>query len=129
MRWSRRAKRPGCRDPRLMSSPVPDGSFWRGRRVFLTGHTGFVGGWIALWLQQLGAEVFGFALNPPTDPSFFVATRLAERIAGSTIGDVRAHEPVAKAAAEARPSIVLHLAAQPLVRAAFHDPVSTFATN
>jgi CDP-glucose 4,6-dehydratase len=112
-----------------MAHPVPDASFWRGRRVFLTGHTGFVGGWTALWLEHLGAEVFGFALPPPTDPSFFAATRLAEQIAGSTIGDIREREPLAKSAAAARPSIVLHLAAQPLVRAAFHDPVSTFATN
>ena len=112
-----------------MKLPVPDPSFWRGRRVFLTGHTGFVGGWTALWLMQLGAEVFGFALKPPTEPSFFAATKLGERIAGSTIGDVCNREALAKAAAEAKPNIVLHLAAQPLVRAAFHDPVSTFATN
>lgn len=112
-----------------MSHPVPDASFWRGRRVFLTGHTGFVGGWTALWLKQMGAEVHGFALAPASDPSFFAATRLAERIAGSAIGDIREREPLAKAAAAAKPGIVLHLAAQPLVRAAFHDPVSTFATN
>jgi CDP-glucose 4,6-dehydratase len=112
-----------------MSLPVPDASFWRGRRVFLTGHTGFVGGWTALWLKQMGAEVFGFALKPSTEPSFFAATGLAERIAGSQFGDIRELGPLAKSAAEAKPSIVLHLAAQPLVRAAFHDPVATFATN
>jgi CDP-glucose 4,6-dehydratase len=112
-----------------MSIPVPDAAFWRGRRVFLTGHSGFVGGWTALWLEQMGAEVFGFALKPPTDRSFFAATKLAERIASSAIGDICERAPLAKAAAEARPSIVLHLAAQPLVRAAFHDPVGTFAAN
>ena len=112
-----------------MSLPVPDASFWRGRRVFLTGHTGFVGGWTALWLKHLGAEVFGFALPPPSDPSFFNATQLPKQIAGSVIGDIRDREPLAKAAAEAKPNIVLHLAAQPLVRLAFHDPVATFATN
>jgi CDP-glucose 4,6-dehydratase len=112
-----------------MSASVPDASFWRGRRVFLTGHTGFVGGWTALWLKAMGAEVFGFALPPPTEPSFFAATRLSERLAGSTIGDIREAAPLAKAAAAAKPEIVLHLAAQPLVRAAFHDPVATFATN
>jgi CDP-glucose 4,6-dehydratase len=112
-----------------MSLPVPDPAFWRGRRVFLTGHTGFVGGWTALWLQHLGAEVTGFALPPPTDPSFFAATGLGARLAASHLGDIRDREPLAKAAAAARPEIVLHLAAQPLVRAAFHDPLSTFATN
>ena len=112
-----------------MSPPIPDASFWRGRRVFLTGHTGFVGGWTALWLKHMGADVHGFALPAPTDPSFFAATGLAGRIAVSALGDIREREPLAKAAAAARPSIVLHLAAQPLVRAAFHDPVATFATN
>jgi CDP-glucose 4,6-dehydratase len=112
-----------------MSLPVPDASFWRGRRVFMTGHSGFVGGWTALWLTKLGAEVHGFSLQPPTDPSFFAATRLGERIAASTTGDVCDRTSLAKAAAEAKPGIVLHLAAQPLVRAAFHDPVSTFAIN
>jgi CDP-glucose 4,6-dehydratase len=113
----------------VTSHPVPDASFWRGRRVFLTGHSGFVGGWTALWLQKLGAEVHGFSLPPPTDPSFFAATRLAERIAASMAGDVRDREALAQAAAAAKPNIVLHLAAQPLVRAAYHDPVTTFATN
>jgi CDP-glucose 4,6-dehydratase len=112
-----------------MTRPIPDPSFWRGRRVFLTGHTGFVGGWTALWLQKMGAEVHGYALNPPTDPSFFAATKLPGRIAASTIGDIRDRDSLAKATAEAKPGIVLHLAAQPLVRAAFHDPVATFATN
>jgi CDP-glucose 4,6-dehydratase len=111
-----------------MSSPIPDATFWRGRRVLLTGHTGFVGGWTALWLQHLGAHVIGTALAPPTNPSFFVATGLEGRIT-SLIGDIREPGPLAKAAAAAKPSIVLHLAAQPLVRAAFHDPLTTFATN
>jgi len=112
-----------------MSLPVPDAAFWRGRRVFLTGHSGFVGGWAALWLHRMGAEVSGFALPPPTDPSFSAATDLPKRLAAHHVGDIREREPLAKAAAEAKPSIVLHLAAQPLVRAAFHDPIATFATN
>src|SRR5690242_14275301 len=103
--WSRKAKHPGC-DRRVMSLPVPDASFWRGRRVFLTGHSGFVGGWTALWLTKLGAEVHGFSLPAPTDPSFFVATKLDQRIAKSTIGDVRDREPLAKAAADAKPGVV-----------------------
>src|SRR3954468_23616088 len=102
MRWSPRAKPHGCRDQRVMALPVPDASFWRGRRVFLTGHTGFVGGWTALWLQQLGAEVHGFALPPPPEPSFFAATRLDRQLAASTIGDVRERDSLAKAAAAAK---------------------------
>jgi CDP-glucose 4,6-dehydratase len=109
--------------------PIPDAAFWRGRRVFLTGHTGFVGGWTALWLHRLGAVVSGLALPPPGDPSFFAATGLQDRLAGSAIGDIRAREAVVSAAAVAKPEIVLHLAAQPLVRAAYRDPVGTFATN
>jgi CDP-glucose 4,6-dehydratase len=112
-----------------MALPLPDASFWRGRRVLLTGHTGFVGGWTALWLQRLGAEVTGFALLPPTDPSFFAATGLAKNLAASEIGDIRDRDAIAAVAARAKPEIVLHLAAQALVRAAFHDPVGTFAAN
>jgi CDP-glucose 4,6-dehydratase len=112
-----------------MALPVPDAAFWRGRRVFLTGHSGFVGGWTALWLRQMGAEVHGFALPPPTEPSFCAVTDLPKRIAASHTGDIRERAPLAQAAAAAKPSIVLHLAAQPLVRLAFHDPVATFATN
>jgi CDP-glucose 4,6-dehydratase len=110
-------------------SPVPDASFWRGRRVFLTGHTGFVGGWTALWLHRMGAIVTGLALPAPADPSFFAATSLSSRLTGSFIGDVRERDAVVSAVASAKPEIVLHLAAQPLVRAAYHDPVGTFATN
>jgi CDP-glucose 4,6-dehydratase len=112
-----------------MARPLPDASFWRGRRVLLTGHTGFVGGWTALWLRRLGAEVTGFALAPPTEPSFFAATGLAKHLAASEIGDIRDRNAIAAVAAKAKPEIVLHLAAQPLVRAAFHDPVGTFAAN
>jgi CDP-glucose 4,6-dehydratase len=109
--------------------PLPDAAFWRGRRVFLTGHTGFVGGWTALWLHRMGAIVTGFALPAASEPSFFAATGLSPRLAASIIGDVRDRDAVAAATAIAKPEIVLHLAAQPLVRAAYHDPVGTFATN
>jgi len=105
-----------------------DGAFWQGRRVFLTGHTGFKGSWLALWLQRLGAEVSGYALAPPTEPALF---HLAQVEAGmvSTLGDVRDLEALSAALDRARPEVVLHLAAQALVRASYQDPVATYATN
>lgn len=102
---------------------------WSGRRVFLTGHTGFKGSWLSLWLQSLGAEVHGFALPPPTEPSLFEAARVAEGMASSTIGDLREFETVSAAMRACRPEIVLHLAAQSLVRYSYQAPVETYATN
>lgn len=102
--------------------------FWKNRRVFLTGHTGFMGGWLALWLARLGAKVSGYALPPPTDPCFFDAAGLARDV-HSTMGDVRDLAALRQALATARPEVVLHLAAQPLVRRAYGDPVETYATN
>lgn len=104
-------------------------AFWRGKRVFLTGHTGFKGGWLALWLAEMGAAVHGYALAPPTDPNFFTAVGLRAHLAGSTIADVRDAGAVARALREARPEIVLHLAAQPLVRRSYVEPVDTYAVN
>ena len=101
---------------------------WRGRRVFLTGHTGFKGSWLALWLARLGAEVTGFALPPPTVPSLFAQAGVRERVR-HVEGDVRDAEAVARAMAEARPELVLHLAAQPLVRYSYEAPVETYAVN
>lgn len=107
---------------------VIDADFWRGRRVFLTGHTGFKGGWLALWLQRLGAEVTGYALPPPTTPSLF---RLADVARGmsSIEGDVEDLPALAAALRAARPEVVLHLAAQPLVRHGYERPVETYRTN
>ena len=103
--------------------------FWRGRRVFLTGHTGFKGSWLALWLLQLGSKVSGYALAPNTSPNLFEAARVADGMAASTFADVR--DPVVLAAAlqTASPEVVFHLAAQPLVRESYADPVGTYATN
>jgi CDP-glucose 4,6-dehydratase len=104
------------------------GSFWAGRRVFVTGHTGFFGGWLCAWLQRLGAEVVGYALAPATRPSFYDAVGVGAGMR-SLIADVRDGERLRRAAAESRAEIVYHLAAQPLVRAAHAEPVETFATN
>ena len=103
-------------------------NFWRGKRVFLTGHTGFKGSWLALWLQQLGAEVVGYALEAPTQPSLFDAAQVSKDMA-SIVGDVRDLEHLQQAMAEAQPDIALHLAAQPLVRYSYQHPVETYATN
>ena len=107
---------------------APDPAFWAQQRVFLTGHTGFKGGWLALWLQQLGATVHGYALAPNTDPSLFGSARVGE--AGeSEIGDIRDGEALKRSLTAFAPTVVLHLAAQPLVRYSYEAPVETYATN
>jgi len=104
-------------------------SMWRGTRVFLTGHTGFKGGWLALWLESLGARVHGYALPPPTDPSLFEAARIQSRLAGHTLADLADRDALAGALRAAQPEVVFHLAAQPLVRRSYADPVETYRTN
>jgi CDP-glucose 4,6-dehydratase len=102
--------------------------FYRGQRVFVTGHTGFKGGWLVTWLKAMGAQVTGFALPPHNPPSFFDAARVADGIEHVT-GDIRGLPAVFSAIAKAQPSIVFHMAAQPLVRRSYQDPVSTYASN
>lgn len=102
--------------------------FWHGKRVFLTGHTGFKGGWLSLWLQQLGSDVTGYALQPPTQPSLFEIAGVAGGMR-SVIGDVRDADSLKRAMSDARPDIVIHMAAQPLVRYSYANPVETYATN
>jgi len=103
--------------------------FWRGKRVFLTGHTGFKGGWLSLWLQAMGAEVHGYALNPPTEPNLFTAAKVGTGMASSKIADIRDADKLRDAMQTARPEIVFHLAAQPLVRYSYAQPVETYAVN
>jgi CDP-glucose 4,6-dehydratase len=105
---------------------TPD--FWRGKRVFLTGHTGFKGSWLSLWLQQLGADVTGFALAPPTEPSLFDVARVGDGMR-SVLGDIRDGAALARAMREAEPEIVIHMAAQALVRYSYDNPVETYAVN
>lgn len=103
-------------------------AFWRGKKVFLTGHTGFKGSWLSLWLQQLGAELTGYALVPPTNPSLFEVA-CVEKGMTSIIGDIRDGVALASAMRQAEPEIVIHMAAQPLVRRSYVDPVETYSTN
>ena len=112
-----------------MESLVVNPGFWRDKTVFLTGHTGFKGGWIAHWLCELGAVVYGYSLEPPTSLNFFTETQLKKRLAQSTIGDIRDLASLTSALNYASPGIVIHMAAQPLVRESYNTPVETFATN
>ena len=117
----------GSRQSALESLAV-NSEFWRSKRVFLTGHTGFKGSWTSLWLQQLGAEVTGYALQPSTNPSLFEVARV-EHGMRSVIGDVRDGDLLRKTMQEAKPDIVIHMAAQPLVRYSYANPVETYAIN
>jgi len=103
-------------------------NFWKDKRVFITGHTGFKGAWLSLWLHHLGAEVVGYALEPPTTPNLFDLCNLSE-IIKSIKGDVRDLDFLKKSLAANKPDIVFHMAAQSLVRQSYHDPVGTYSTN
>ena len=102
--------------------------FWRDKRVFLTGHTGFKGAWLSLWLQELGATVKGYALAPPTEPALFELADVARGME-SDIGDIRNFDSLSQSLAVFDPEILIHMAAQPLVRRSYDEPLETFATN
>lgn len=102
--------------------------FWEGKRVFLTGHTGFKGSWMSLWLESLGARVKGYALEPPTTPALFAVARVAEGME-SEIGDIRDLPALSASMATFKPDVVIHMAAQPLVRLSYREPIETYSTN
>ena len=107
----------------------PGGAIWKGRRVLVTGHTGFKGGWLCLWLHRMGAQVHGYALSPPTEPSLFAEAHIEEVLASHTIGDVRDADGLARTVRSTGPEVVFHLAAQPLVRDSYRRPVETYEVN
>ena len=112
----------------IAASSLPRAAFWSGKRVLLTGHTGFKGAWLAIWLQRLGAQVTGIGLAPSTQPSLFELANV-DALLDSRLVDVRDAAAVSAIVAEARPDVVLHLAAQALVRRSYREPLETFATN
>lgn len=102
--------------------------FWKGKRVYLTGHTGFKGSWLSLWLHSLGATVRGYALRPPTNPSLYEGANVLDMI-DSEIGDIRNLDQLRKSMVEFNPDILIHMAAQPLVRLSYNEPLDTYDTN
>jgi CDP-glucose 4,6-dehydratase len=108
---------------------MPNPGFWRNKRVFVTGHTGFKGGWLTLWLSMLGAKVTGYALPPNTQPSFFEAVSLDRHLKQSHLDDINNYATLEAALTAANSEIILHLAAQPLVRRSYAEPLETYQTN
>jgi CDP-glucose 4,6-dehydratase len=108
---------------------MPNPGFWRNKRVFVTGHTGFKGGWLTLWLSMLGARITGYALPPNTQPSFFEAVNLERHLTQSHLNNVNDFATLSAALTGADPEIILHLAAQPLVRRSYAEPLETYQTN
>lgn len=104
-------------------------SFWHGKRVLVTGHTGFKGAWLSLWLHRLGAEIHGLALEPPTSPNLYELARVSELLTSDARVDIRDQAATQSALQRVQPEIIFHLAAQSLVHAAYLDPVGTYATN
>ena len=114
---------------RAMEDMAVDPSFWRDRRVFVTGHTGFKGTWLSLWLETMGARVTGLASAVPTEPSLYELARVGDGLIANVRADVRDWEAVSSALAAAEPEVVIHMAAQPFVRRSFRDPRGTYETN
>jgi CDP-glucose 4,6-dehydratase len=105
-----------------------DSSFWKGKKVFLTGHTGFKGSWLSLWLQNMGALVKGYSLDDYSEPTLFKQANVADEME-SEIGDIRNLEQLIESMVSFSPNILIHMAAQPLVRLSYQEPVDTYTTN
>jgi CDP-glucose 4,6-dehydratase len=114
--------------PGKLASVAVKGSFWKGKRVLITGNTGFKGAWLSLWLHRLGAEVFGYSLSVPTEPSLFQLCKLPE-IASTTFADIRDLAQLIEVLDRVKPEIVFHMAAQSLVRRSYVEPIETYSTN
>ncbi len=112
----------------MVNMAMIDANFWKQKKVFLTGHTGFKGSWLCLWLSHLGAEVAGYALDPPTHPNLFELCRI-DKLVQTTIADVRDGAMLARTMQAAEPDVVIHMAAQPLVRDSYKIPVETYSIN
>ena len=106
-----------------------DKSFWKGKKVLITGHTGFKGGWLALWLIELGAKVSGISLPPETRPSLFDQLKISSKLNNNYFEDIRNQSSLDELIANIKPDVSFHLAAQPLVRESFKDPLSTWTIN
>ena len=111
-----------------VNTGMVDPGFWKDKRVFLTGHTGFKGTWLSLWLLEMGVTLAGYSLPPNTSPSLFQETKLEDDMV-SEIGDIRDIENLTKSMSEFDPEILIHMAAQPLVRLSYLDPIETYSTN
>lgn len=105
-----------------------DIEFWKNKKIFLTGHTGFKGSWLSIWLQSMGAIVKGYSLEPNTNPNLFSVAKVSEDM-DSEIGDIRDLKQISKSMKNFNPDILIHMAAQPLVRLSYKEPVSTYTTN
>jgi CDP-glucose 4,6-dehydratase len=114
--------------PKAPKFANPNPAFWQGKRVLLTGHTGFKGSWLSLWLQSMGAVVRGISLDPPTTPALFTVAQVAQGM-DHQIADIRDFEAIKPLVASFKPEIVIHMAAQPLVRLSYQQPIETYATN
>lgn len=112
-----------------MENLVAKDKFWPGRRVLITGHTGFKGSWLCIWLHSLGSKLYGYSLEPPTEPSLFMTAGVERLLASSTRGDVRDLSSLRAALDRAQPEVIFHLAAQPLVQDSYRYPVETYSTN
>ena len=112
----------------MVAVDMVNSEFWKGKKVFLTGHTGFKGSWLSIWLNSMGANVKGYALNPPTSPSLFNVAKV-DSIIDSQIGDIRDQDTLHESMTVFNPDILIHMAAQPLVRYSYDEPIETYEVN